>query len=119
MNTELHHVNVTVRREDEAVTKAFYGEIVGLPEIPKPDPGRGGAWFQLGGLQLHLSVEEKRENENSRRHICIVVDDLTQARERFAVAGVAILPDDRPIAGWSRFYVTDPGGNRIEVAQRP
>jgi predicted enzyme related to lactoylglutathione lyase len=43
--------------------------------------------------------------------------DLEEARHHFVAAGTEIFPDDKPIAGWSRFYVRDPGGNRIEVAQ--
>ena len=120
MTTEIHHVNVTVPKALESAAKAFYRDVVGLPEIPKPGAGqRGGAWYQLGGVQLHLSVEEAADSRGSTRHICILVANLTEAEQTFRNAGVAILPDERPIEGWSRFYVCDPGGNRIEVAQRP
>jgi hypothetical protein len=30
---------------------------------------------------------------------------------------VEIFPDDLPMKDWPRFYVRDPGGNLIEVAQ--
>ncbi len=33
-------------------------------------------------------------------------------------AGIDVIPDNRPIDGWRRFYVRDPGGNRIEIAER-
>jgi catechol 2,3-dioxygenase-like lactoylglutathione lyase family enzyme len=33
-------------------------------------------------------------------------------------AGIEIIPDERPIAGQPRFYVRDPGGNLIEIAQK-
>jgi predicted enzyme related to lactoylglutathione lyase len=45
------------------------------------------------------------------------VRDLNEAEERFRQAGVQILADDLPIPGWRRFYVRDPGGNRLEIAQ--
>ena len=118
MNASIHHVNVTVPRALEDQAKHFYGVVMGLAEVPKPQTGRGGAWYQLGGIQLHLSVEEPRgENCISKRHICYTVSDLADAEQRFRDAGVEILPDDRPIPGWSRFYVCDPGGNRLEIAQ--
>jgi catechol 2,3-dioxygenase-like lactoylglutathione lyase family enzyme len=120
MNASFHHVNVTVPRELEAEAKHFYGVVMGLKEAPKPESsrGRGGAWYQLGSLQLHLSIEEALgENCISKRHVCYTVRDLAQARERFRRAGVEILPDDLPTPGWSRFYVRDPGGNRLEIAQ--
>jgi catechol 2,3-dioxygenase-like lactoylglutathione lyase family enzyme len=120
MNASLHHVNVTVPKSLEDAAKHFYGVVIGLEELPKPETsrGRGGAWYQLGHVQLHLSVEERLgENCISKRHVCYTVRDLAEAEERFRNAGVEIIPDDLPTPGWSRFYVRDPGGNRLEIAQ--
>lgn len=117
--TELNHVNVTVSRSVEPEAKAFYGSILGLKEVPKPaaSKGRGGAWYQLGPVQLHLSVEERKDGQVSRRHVCFLVEDLEMAKQHLEANGTAILPDDNPAPGWLRFYVRDPGGNRIEIAQ--
>ena len=119
MNPTLHHVNVTVPRSLEDATKHFYGVVMGMTEVPKPGSsrGRGGAWYQLGPVQLHLSIEEGTGENRSKRHVCYTVDNLSKAEERFRHAGVEILPDDRPIEGVQRFYVCDPGGNRLEIAQ--
>ncbi len=118
MNASIHHVNVTVPRALEDRAKHFYGVVMGLKEVPKPSRGRGGAWYQLGGVQLHLSIEEPRgENCISTRHVCYTVSNLAEAEKQFRDAGVEILPDDRPQPGVSRFYVCDPGGNRLEIAQ--
>ena len=63
-------------------------------------------------------VAKRRDfGELSKRHICYTVVDLGEAEERFRQAGVEIIPDDLPIPGWRRFYVRDPGGNRLEIAQ--
>jgi catechol 2,3-dioxygenase-like lactoylglutathione lyase family enzyme len=120
MNASIHHVNVTVPRSLEAQAKHFYGVVMGLEEVPKPPESRarGGAWYQLGAMQLHLSIEEGLgEQCLSKRHVCYTVADLVQAEAKFRDAGVEILPDDIPTPGWSRFYVRDPGGNRLEIAQ--
>lgn len=120
MNAGLHHVNVTVPKSLEDAAKHFYGVVMGLQEVPKPGESRarGGAWYQLGPMQLHLSIEEpKGENCISKRHVCYTVSDLADAERRFRSAGVEIVPDDMPMPGWSRFYVRDPGGNRLEIAQ--
>jgi catechol 2,3-dioxygenase-like lactoylglutathione lyase family enzyme len=120
MNASFHHVNVTVPRSLEAEAKHFYGVVMGLQEVPKPETsrGRGGAWYQLGAMQLHLSIEEPLgENCTSKRHVCYTVSDLADAEDRFRRAGVEIVPDDMPTPGWSRFYVRDPAGNRLEIAQ--
>jgi catechol 2,3-dioxygenase-like lactoylglutathione lyase family enzyme len=120
VNASIHHVNVTVPRSLEDEAKHFYGVVMGLQEVRKPETsrGRGGAWYQLGQIQLHLSIEEQLgENCISKRHVCYAVANLSEAEQRFRAAGVEILPDDLPTPGWQRFYVRDPGGNRLEIAQ--
>ena len=115
----LHHVNVTVPVKAEAATKNFYGTLLGLQQIPKPAGSRqSGAWYQIGGNQLHLSVEDGAPASLSSRHICFSVSDLTAAENRFRDAGVEIIPDPRPIPGTQRFYVRDPGGNQLEIVQQ-
>jgi catechol 2,3-dioxygenase-like lactoylglutathione lyase family enzyme len=58
--TGLHHVQVAMPagREDQA--RAFYSQVLGLEEVPKPPDlaGRGGCWFRAPGVELHLGVEE-------------------------------------------------------------
>ncbi len=118
MAIQLHHVNVTVPAELEATTKEFYGEVLGLQQVPKPTAARqSGAWYQIGATQLHLSVEDHGENASSSRHVCFTVSDLAEAEKRFRDAGVEIIPDARPLPGTPRFYVRDPGGNQLEITQ--
>lgn len=118
MITQLHHVNVTVPPELEAATKRFYGPVLGLEELPKPlGTRKSGAWYQIGTAQLHLSIEDEADGRLSTRHVCFTVSDLGAAERRLHDAGVEIIPDERPVPGSPRFYVRDPGGNRIEIAQ--
>jgi len=118
MNASLLYVNVTVPKSLEDAAKHFYGEVMGLQEVPKPESsrGRGGAWYQLGPVQLHLSIENLEGAPVSKRHVCYTVADLGASEERFRSAGVEIIADDQPMPGWPRFYVRDPGGNRLEIA---
>src|SRR5215471_14184649 len=117
MITALHHVNVTVRPELEAAAKTFYGVILGLKQIPKPATSRqSGAWYEIGNAQLHLSVEDE-EPLLSSRHVCFTVSDLAEAEQRFRAAQVEIIADPRPNPDAPRFYVRDPGGNQLEIAQ--
>jgi catechol 2,3-dioxygenase-like lactoylglutathione lyase family enzyme len=118
--TELNHVNVTVPGSVEAAAKHFYNSVLGLKQIPKPEGSRVnvGAWYKLAQVQLHLSVEgEVGDNSASTRHVCIMVATLARAEQQLRDAGVEILPDERPVPGWLRFYVRDPGGNLIEIAE--
>ncbi len=116
----LEHVNVRVAPEVEEATKHFYGTVLGMQEVPKPAElrSRGGAWYELGAVQLHLSRDPKAGNECSKRHICILVTDLGRAEQELGRAGVEVYPDEEPVAGSPRFYIRDPGGNLIEVAQQ-
>lgn len=115
----LKHVNVRVHPDVENDAKQFYGKLFGLEEIPKPQElkANGGAWYQLGSAQLHLSRDAGADNEGSKRHICVHVANLDETRKHLASAGVEIIPDDEPIPASPRFYVRDPGGNLIEIAE--
>jgi len=115
----LSHVNVTVPAELEADAKQFYESVLGLAPIPKPEGTRQnmGAWYELGDMQLHLSVEDDVQNEKSDRHVCYQVADIDVASLCFRNAGVEIIADARPVRGQSRFFVRDPGGNLIEITQ--
>ena len=114
----LHHVNVTVSPAVEAEAKDFYRDVLGLEQVPKPSGLRpSGAWYQIGANQLHLSVEKDDRGPLTTGHVCFTVSDLSAAEAKFREAGVEIIPDPRPIAGTSRFYVRDPGGNMLEIVQ--
>src|SRR5262249_16692175 len=111
----LSHVNITMPKGGEAQARAFYVGCLGMREIPKPEPlcGRGGVWFEAGGLELHVSVEESRGNPDSHRHIGFGCGDIDGLRARLEAAGVLI--DNGPRVPWKRFFVHDPFGNRIEI----
>ena len=115
----LSHVNVTVPANAEAAAKNFYGTVIGLRELSKPPGTRQnlGAWYELGGVQLHLSVEENDTNAASDRHVCYVVANVATAECHLRDCGVEIISDPRPIPGVNRFYVRDPGGNLIEITE--
>ena len=118
---QLHHVQITVPPEAEAAAREFYGAVLRLEEIEKPELLRrnGGAWFRLGDAELHVSLEATATtNDASRRHVCFLVADLDATRRGLEAAGIEIIPDRQPIAEWVRFYLRDPGGNRVEIAQR-
>lgn len=118
MITALHHVNVTVPAELEAAAKGFYGAVLGLKQIPKPATSRqSGAWYQIGETQLHLSVAREPDGGLSSGHVCFAVSDLAEAEQKFRAAGVEIITDPRPNPLSPRFYVRDPGGNLLEIAQ--
>jgi len=116
---KLNHVNVTVPASREAAAKDFYGVLLGLQQIAKPAGPRQnvGAWYELDGAQIHLSLEDGVNNEASDRHVCYQVEDVEAAQRQFRDAGIELIPDPRPVAGQTRFFVRDPGGNLLEITQ--
>ena len=70
-------------------------------------------WFDAGGLDIHLSVEEQRFGPDAQRHFGIECADVDGLRAKLKTAGVET-EDGRP-ALWKRFFVRDPFGNRIEI----
>ena len=114
MIQSINHIQITVSAADEAAARAFYCEVLNLPETEKPDSlkGRGGFWVQVGDRQLHVGIEEGVERNRTKAHVAYQVDDLAAWRERLAAAGIVAL-ESVPIPGYDRFECRDPFGNRV------
>lgn len=114
----LHHAQVFCPPGGEAQARRFYVGLLGLRELPKPASLRenGGCWFEApGGGQVHLSTETDL-HLHPRRHFALRVDDVTRMRREFEAQGVPS-EDASLITGWTRCYVFDPFGNKIELDQ--
>ncbi|MEO8456717.1 MAG: VOC family protein [Chloroflexota bacterium] len=115
----LHHVQVNVPLAREAESHRFYGELVGLERMERPqslsEAGRRGVWFRAGEQEFHVfsNPAPKFDPAVSSQHPALLVDDLDALRERLAAEGYEI-EEAIPIAGRARFLTRDPGGNRIE-----
>lgn len=113
----LHHVQLAIPVHGEDRARGFYGDVLGLEEVPKPRElaARGGAWFRAGGLEIHLGVEEPFAPAK-KAHPGILTDHLDALQARLGDAGVEVRPDDL-FPGFRRFYVDDCFGNRLEFLQ--
>ena len=113
----LDHVQVAMPAGREGAARAFYGTALGLPEIPKPAPlaARGGVWYAIGDLQLHLGVAEDF-SPAKKAHPAFRVRDAASVAARLRDAGFAVRWDSS-LPGRNRFYTDDPFGNRIEILQ--
>jgi catechol 2,3-dioxygenase-like lactoylglutathione lyase family enzyme len=114
----IDHVQITVPRGAENAARAFYCDLLGLPEIEKPDSlkGRGGLWLQAGDRQVHIGTEDGVDRPATKAHVAYRVDDVAAWRAKLQAAGVEIL-DSVPIPGYDRFEFRDPFGNRVEMIQ--
>ncbi len=113
----LDHVQLAAPPGCEAAARRFYGELLGLVELEKPEPlrSRGGVWFGLGAQQLHVGVEEPFSPAlKAHPALRVASEDLDRLAEQLSAAGVNVEWDDA-LAGERRFYAKDPWGNRIEL----
>jgi catechol 2,3-dioxygenase-like lactoylglutathione lyase family enzyme len=124
MTLSLDHVQVAAPPGCEAAARAFYGELLGLAELPKPAAlaSRGGVWFALGaGRQLHVGVVADGFTPASKAHAGLRAADLRSLRalaERLAGAGAPVTWDGT-LPDVARFFTADPWGNRLELLADP
>jgi predicted enzyme related to lactoylglutathione lyase len=113
----LDHVQVAGPPGCEDEARQFYGQVLGLRELEKPDAlrARGGAWFECGSHQLHVGVAQDFAAA-TKAHPAIRVQgsDLDPLAERLKEAG-SVVQWDTAIPDVRRFYTADPWGNRIEL----
>jgi catechol 2,3-dioxygenase-like lactoylglutathione lyase family enzyme len=117
---QLNHVAIHVA--DVALSAAFYRDVLGLEEIPRPAFPFPGAWFRLGTDQeLHLIGERTREviSHNRGNHFALLVDDFDAWERHLVALGARLAPRRlRPDGAW-QLYVIDPDGHYIELCTPP
>ena len=113
--TGFTHVSIGATDLEESV--GFYRDFFGMEEIPSPDFSGPVRWLRVGGLQLHLFLDESPAP--ARHHFALDVDDFEEAykkaeeldvRDGDRYSTVRELPD-----GAVQMYLRDPAGNLIEV----
>lgn len=113
MIVRVDHVQVAAPPGAEDAARAFYGDLLGLAELPKPGRlrARGGVWFAVGDQQLHVGIEDGFAPAR-KAHPAFAVPragDLSALAARLEHAGHTVNWDG------PRFYVEDPFGNRLEL----
>ncbi len=114
----IDHIQIAMPVGEEGAARRFYGELLGLREIPKPEPlaARGGCWFENDSVQIHLGVEADF-SPAKKAHPAFLVTDLDALEERFKAAGLFI-SHDQAIIDKRRFHAFDPFGNRLEFIEQ-
>lgn len=112
--TGIDHIQIAAPPNAEDEARSFYGAILGMTEIQKPDSlkGRGGCWFQIGAQEVHIGIQQDFIPAK-KAHPGFTVHALEPLKLRLEKAGYAI-HEDTPINGRARFFTNDPFGNRIE-----
>jgi catechol 2,3-dioxygenase-like lactoylglutathione lyase family enzyme len=115
---QMDHASISVGDVDAGV--AFYRDLVGFRPIDRPDFGFPGAWFEVGGLALHLTTGgDTRGADAPLRpndpHFAVAVDgDLDAFLDHLRSHGVEVFELENSPAALRQTFVKDPWGNVIE-----
>ncbi len=111
----IDHVQLAMPSGGEPLAAWFYGEVLGVPQVPKPPhlAVRGGCWFERGALRIHLGVQDDF-TPATKAHPAFTVVDVDRVERRLRDAGVLVERREDPVDP-DVLDVTDPFGNRIEL----
>lgn len=115
----IDHVQIAMPAGEEEKARAFFINLLGFREIPKPRElaKRGGVWFEAGTAQLHLGVEANFQPAR-KAHPAFIVDNLDELITKVQSAGLETDVTQPPLDGYKRAHVFDPFGNRIELMEK-
>jgi catechol 2,3-dioxygenase-like lactoylglutathione lyase family enzyme len=115
----IDHIQIAIPAGEEQKARAFYINVLGFTEIPKPAElaKRGGAWFQLQNVQLHLGVEADFKPAR-KAHPAFIVRELDALIGKVQEAGYEMDTSQPALEGYKRAHIFDPFGNRIELMEK-
>ena len=115
-HTHLNHVALHV--EDVERSVAFYRNVLGLEEIPRPAFDFPGAWLRLGDDQeLHLIAGRQQEPQvrSGANHFALMVEDMDVAEKVLEERGAEVSARRTRPDGAFQIYLEDPDGHTIEI----
>lgn len=105
---------------------AFYTQVLGFYQVPRPGFSFAGSWLYSEGLgmMLHLIHDERFEpistRDNTRRnHLAFRVDDIEQTLADLEAHQIPVVQRRLPDYGYRQLFIHDPDGNLIELGEWP
>jgi catechol 2,3-dioxygenase-like lactoylglutathione lyase family enzyme len=108
----LHHVAICVADAQKGL--AFYRDLLGMTQLPRPDLGPG-YWLDAGGQQVHLM--ESDTPPPVANHFAIRVDDIDAAVTDLQEQGVEVYRVPLIAGAGYQAVLHDPFGNLVELNQ--
>ncbi len=117
-----HHISFSIA--DLERSKLFYGGVLGLAELVRPQMGIGGAWYGAGDTEVHLIVKPEGVDVGQppsqlspiADHAAFQIDDYDAAVAHLRSAGLEVLETTR---ARGQLWVRDPDGHVIELIVPP
>jgi catechol 2,3-dioxygenase-like lactoylglutathione lyase family enzyme len=116
----LHHVSFAIK--DLTASKRFFGDVLGLQEVERPNFTFPGAWYALGDRQLHLIVESSAGRQSADRisrsdHMALEVSSLDSVKKTLQGAGIEYGEGSNQALGMDQIFCRDPDGHVIEFVR--
>lgn len=114
----LDHVNIATAKLEN--TRAFYCNILGLIDGPRPSFSVEGHWLYAGDRAIvHLQrAPPDSDAVSAIRHFALAVDDLAPILTKLDTAGVGYRRTTTPDGVFDQVFMTDPGGALVELICR-
>ncbi len=124
----LHHVAISV--SDLARARQFYGDVLGLEEIPRPNFPFDGAWYRVGNREVHLIVSREPTFRTGKGvtlediHFALRVKSYRAAlahlesngcRQTTDEPGRSMRVNPASVTGYPQIHILDPDRNVIEI----
>jgi glyoxylase I family protein len=116
----LNHASFIVTDLD--ISLVFYGDILGLQQVDRPDLGFPGAWFQVGTQQIHLlqldnpdPIAGRPAHGGRDRHIALNALSLVPIQDALKKAGMVYTMS---ISGRRALFCRDLDGNTVEIIEQ-
>jgi catechol 2,3-dioxygenase-like lactoylglutathione lyase family enzyme len=115
----INHVTLAVPAGEHEKVRAFYGGLLGLKEVERPDALNQVydlIWYEWMDILLHIDFSPPWATPAENRHVAVEVKDLPAVRAYVERQGAktleAVAMPDR-----ERFYLLDPFGNYFEIME--
>ncbi|MCC6492424.1 MAG: VOC family protein [Pirellulales bacterium] len=119
--------HVALPTADPARGAAFYCEVLGFAETPRPSFSFRGSWLlhRSVGVMIHLVHDEdfvpplNRPINTRSSHLAMQVSDYAAAVERLRAHNVDYVERVLPDYGYRQVFFRDPDGNLLELGEWP
>jgi len=114
----LHHIARVTSQPEESI--AFYRDVLGFQELPRPPFSFRGAWLYSYGMQIHIIENQDlaggRSNKIDSRanHLAFRVEDIDQVKQVLADHGLEF-KEQVNAGGLQQVFFQDPDGHHVEI----
>lgn len=111
------HFQLTAPLGTEKETRYFFTEVLGCPEVEKPDSLShfDSLWFDMGKHIMHIGLDEDHHAEK-RGHPAFDIENIQDLMDRLNEHGIAY-EEDSNMPGARRFYTYSFFGHRMEFLE--